>query len=364
MLSKKKSILSLSKDELKSEVINLNLKPFIANQIWSWIYYRGVKTFSEMSNIKKENIKILEDKFSIDRPKTSKFLVSNDKTSKWLLEFEDGNKVETVHIPDAGRGSLCVSSQVGCTLNCKFCHTGKQRLVRNLEVEEIVGQLLVARDYLDDWQTEFSRKKTSNIVMMGMGEPLYNFKNVSKALKIIMNSDGINISKRRITLSTSGVVPMIEECKKELGVSLAISLHAVSNDVRDMIMPINKKYPIEELLEACRGYSDGNNRRITFEYVMLAGINDSDQDAMELVKLLKGIPAKVNLIPFNPWPGSVFECSSNNRIYSFAKIIKEAGYSSPIRKPRGADILAACGQLKSDSEKKRKAIITNDTSSN
>jgi 23S rRNA (adenine2503-C2)-methyltransferase len=292
----------------------------------------------------------------VTRPGVATEQTSVDGTRKWLFRLEDGKEVETVHIPEEDRGAVCVSSQVGCTLACKFCHTGTQPMVRNLTAGEIVGQFMAARDSYGEWPSPSDgNRQLSNIVMMGMGEPLFNYENVAKALTIVMDGDGIALSKRRITLSTSGIVPEIERCGAELGVNLAISLHAVRDDLRDELVPINKKWPIAELLDACRRYPTSSNaRRITFEYVMLKDVNDSDADAHELVRMLRGIPAKINLIPFNPWPGAVFECSSNNRIHRFAGIVNDAGYSSPVRTPRGRDIMAACGQLKSASERARK----------
>ncbi|WP_298720620.1 23S rRNA (adenine(2503)-C(2))-methyltransferase RlmN [uncultured Ferrovibrio sp.] len=329
-----------------------------ANQLWHWIYYRGVRDFSVMTTLAKDMRERMAEKFCISRPQASRDLQSVDGTRKWLLKFADGEEAECVHIPEEDRGALCVSSQVGCTLTCRFCHTGTMKLVRNLSAGEIVGQVMLARDHLNEWPSPPEGRMLSNIVMMGMGEPLYNFDNVSKALKIVMDNEGIAISKRRITLSTAGVVPMIERCGAELGVNLAISLHAVRDDIRDVIVPLNKKYPIKELLAACASYPGlSNARRITFEYVMLKGINDSAADAKELVRLLKGIPAKVNLIPFNPWPGAPYECSSDEAIRKFSDIVFNAGYSSPVRTPRGRDIMAACGQLKSASVKRSKAEI-------
>src|SRR5207248_1054144 len=279
-------------------------------------------------------------------------LRSVDGTQKWLLRFDDGQEVETVHIPEEDRGALCVSSQVGCTLTCKFCHTGTQRLVRNLAPAEIVGQVMVARDALGEWPSPADDRQLTNIVLMGMGEPLYNYENVAAALRIIMDGEGLSISRRKITLSTAGVVPMIRRCGAELAVNLAGSLHAVRDDVRDRLVPLNSKYPVAELLEACRTYPGASNaRRITFEYVMLKGSNDSPADARELVRLLAGMPAKVNLIPFNPWPGAPYECSADAVIAAFSDIVFAAGYSAPVRTPRGRDILAACGQLKSASVK-------------
>ena len=331
-------------------------------QVWHWIYYRGVKSFDEMLNVSKDARQKLAENFTIGRPEIIENLTSKDGTRKWLMKFPDGNEVETVFIPDKtkDRGTLCVSSQVGCTLTCKFCHTGTQRLVRNLTTAEIVMQFLVARDHLGEWPTPSEGRVLSSVVMMGMGEPLYNFDNVRDALKIIMDDQGIALSRRRITLSTSGVVPEMERCGVEIGVNLAISLHAVTNEVRDEIMPINKKYPLEELLAACRDYPGAKgSRRITFEYIMLKDINDSDEDARNLVRLLRkyDIHAKVNLIPFNPWPGSNYQRSEDRQIKRFSEYVFDAGISAPIRSPRGEDILAACGQLKSESEKMRKSEI-------
>ncbi|NDG04502.1 MAG: 23S rRNA (adenine(2503)-C(2))-methyltransferase RlmN, partial [Alphaproteobacteria bacterium] len=284
------------------------------------------------------------------RPDIAQHQQSVDGTQKWLLKLADGNLIEMVHIPEEDRGTLCISSQVGCTLTCRFCHTGTQKLVRNLTAAEIVGQVMLARDALGEWPSTKDERMLSNIVLMGMGEPLYNYENVAEALRLIMDGHGIAISKRKITLSTSGVVPMIARCGAELGVNLAISLHATNNELRSAIIPLNKKYPLEELLQACRTYPGlSNARRITFEYVMLKGVNDSDADARALVKLLSGIHAKVNLIPFNAWPGAPFECSTDERIETFSDIVNRAGYASPVRTPRGRDILAACGQLKSAS---------------
>ena len=350
-----KNLIGLSREEFNAEIIGMGAKSFRANQLWEWIYNKGVKSFDEMTSISVAFREELKEKYNIDRPSISVAKNSIDGTSKWLLKMEDGSEIESVHIPEEGRGALCVSSQVGCSLTCTFCHTGTQKLVRNLTAAEIVGQFMVARDELGDWPSKKETRIVSNVVMMGMGEPLLNYDNVSKALKIIMDGEVLALSKRRITLSTSGLVPFIERCGHDLGVNLAISLHAVTDELRDVLVPINKKFPIKELLEACRNYPPGGNaRRITFEYVMLNGINDSDTDAKQLVKLLKGIPAKVNLIPFNKWPGAGYERSSNNRIRAFSKIIEEAGYSSPVRTPRGEDISAACGQLKSESVRVRK----------
>ena len=315
---------------------------------------KGVTEFSQMGNVSKDIREWLDENYSIARPATSQDLTSTDGTRKWLLKMHDGREVETVFIPETDRGALCVSSQVGCTLACTFCHTGTMKLVRNLTTDEIVGQWMLARDREDEWDKSDAERRVTNIVLMGMGEPLYNYENVKKAMLILMDPDGVALSKRRITLSTSGIVPAIEACGRDLEVNLAISLHATNDKLRNEIVPINKKYPIRDLMDACRNYPGASNsRRITFEYVMLNGVNDSEDDAHELVKLLQGIHAKVNLIPFNPWPDSPYVCSSNNRIHAFGRIVMAAGFSSPIRKTRGEDIMAACGQLKSASERKK-----------
>jgi 23S rRNA (adenine2503-C2)-methyltransferase len=329
-----------------------------AKQLWHWIYNRGITDFAAMTDIAKAQRPSLAERFVISRPEVVTAQVSTDGTRKWLLRTGDGNEFEMVFIPDADRGTLCVSSQVGCTLNCRFCHTGTMRLVRNLEPSEIVGQVMLARDALGEWPSSPEGRMLTNIVMMGMGEPLYNFDNVRDALKIVMDGDGLGLSKRRITLSTSGVVPMMERAGEEIGVNLAVSLHAVTKEVRDEIVPLNRKYGIEQLLEACAAYPGANNaRRITFEYVMLKDKNDSDDDARELVRLIRKhrLPAKVNLIPFNPWPGAPYECSDEERIKAFSNIVFEAGISAPVRTPRGRDIDAACGQLKTASEGQRKS---------
>ena len=352
------NLVGLNREELIAAMATIGAPKFRANQLWQWIYNKGATEFDAMTSLSKSFRAELAERFVVQRPETTRDLASIDGTRKWLLKFPDGQEVETVHIPEEDRGTLCVSSQVGCTLTCKFCHTGTQKLVRNLSAAEIVGQVMHARDRLDEWNAGETDRKLTNIVMMGMGEPLYNYDNVSKALKIVMDNEGISLSKRRITLSTAGVVPMIEQCGEELGVNLAISLHAVTDELRDVIVPINKKYPIAALLDACRTYPGSSNaRRITFEYVMLKDVNDSPAEARELVRLLAGIPAKVNLIPFNAWPGAPFEVSTDAAIKVFADIVNAAGYSSPVRRPRGADILAACGQLKSDSIKLRKSEI-------
>ena len=323
-----------------------------AKQLWHWIYHHGATDFATMSTLNSSLQKALAKHFTLKRPEILKEQLSKDGTRKWLIKFDDGQQAESVFIPEKARGALCISSQVGCTLTCGFCHTGTQRLVRNLSSHEIVAQFLIAKDICKDWPVGKDGRLISNIVMMGMGEPLFNYENVSKAIQIAMDPEGFSISRRRVTLSTAGVVPFIERCGKELGVNLAISLHATSNDLRDKLMPINRKYPIEQLLEACRKYPRSSNaRRITFEYVMLKGINDTLSDAKALVRLIAGIPAKVNLIPFNAWPNTDYECSTPDRIKEFAEVINSAGYSSPIRTPRGRDILAACGQLRSESIK-------------
>jgi 23S rRNA (adenine2503-C2)-methyltransferase len=331
-----------------------------AKQIWHQIYNRGATSFDAMSDIAKPQRSWLAERFVVGRPDIVVEQVSTDGTRKWLLKTRDGHDYEMVFIPDADRGTLCVSSQVGCTLNCRFCHTGTMRLVRNLDPSEIVGQVMLARDSLGEWPSQPEGRMLSNIVMMGMGEPLYNFDNVRDALKIVMDGDGLGLSRRRITLSTSGVVPMMARAGEEIGVNLAVSLHAVTKEVRDEIVPLNRKYGIEELLEACAAYPGANNaRRITFEYVMLKDKNDGDEDARELVRLIRKyrLPAKVNLIPFNPWPGAPYECSDDERVQRFSDIIFEAGISAPIRRPRGRDIMAACGQLKSAAEKKSRAEL-------
>jgi 23S rRNA (adenine2503-C2)-methyltransferase len=333
-------------------------------QIWHWLYVRGAAEFDMMTTLSKDLRVELAQRFTLARPEVVAEQTSVDGTRKWLLRLSgeiDGrpHDVECVYIPETDRGTLCISSQVGCTLNCSFCHTGTQRLVRNLTAGEIAGQVVMARDRLSDWQraaapagTEPEKRLVSNIVMMGMGEPLYNFDAVRDGLNVVADGDGLSLSKRRITLSTSGVVPNIARAGAEIGVMLAISLHAVTDELRDMLVPLNRKYPLRELLDACRNYPGVSNaRRITFEYVMLKGINDSLADARALVRLVKGIPAKINLIPFNPWPGSTHECSDWSQIEKFSEIVFEAGYASPVRTPRGRDILAACGQLKSATEK-------------
>jgi 23S rRNA (adenine2503-C2)-methyltransferase len=344
-----------------------NQRRMRARQLWHWIYQRGVRSFAEMTDISKELRAKLEETFHIGRPEISAEQKSTDGTIKWLLRLapdERGQRheVECVYIPEEDRGTLCISSQVGCTLTCTFCHTGTQKLVRNLTAEEIVGQIMLARDRVKDWPDDLeanssppaSGRYVTNVVLMGMGEPLYNFDHVKQAMDIVSDGEGISLSKRRITLSTSGVVPEIVRAGEEIGTSLAISLHGTTDEIRNKLVPLNKKYPIAELLEACRNYPIASNaRRITFEYVMLKGVNDTVADAKRLVKLLEGIPAKVNLIPFNPWPGTVYECSEWDVIEEFAEVLNRAGYASPVRTPRGRDIMAACGQLKSESQKIR-----------
>ncbi len=326
-----------------------------AEQVWRWVQGRGVTDFSAMTNIAKETRAALAERFVLRRPEVVDRQQSADGVIKWLIRFSQGAEAETVFIPDVGRsGALCVSSQVGCTLNCTFCHTGTQGLVRNLTAAEIVAQVQVARDDLEEWGAREGERRLTNIVFMGMGEPLYNLDGVATALDIIGDNEGIGISKRRITVSTSGVVPELRPLGERTGAMLAVSLHATNDALRDELVPINRKYPIAELMDAVRAYPGlSNARRVTFEYVMLKGVNDSPADARALVKLLAGVPAKINLIPFNPWPGAPYECSSGNVIHAFADIVNRAGYASPIRRPRGRDILAACGQLKSESEKVR-----------
>ncbi|MBF0333008.1 MAG: 23S rRNA (adenine(2503)-C(2))-methyltransferase RlmN [Alphaproteobacteria bacterium] len=349
----RKDLVGLSREELAAEMALIGEKPFRTKQLWHWIYHQGETDFLNMTTLARPLREKLAEAYVVGRPAVSRLRQSEDGTRKWLLRFEDGNEAETVYIPEEDRGAVCLSSQVGCTLTCKFCHTGTQLLVRNLTSAEIVGQFMTARDSYGEWPSPTDEgRMISNIVLMGMGEPLFNWDNVSTAVKIITDGEGIAVSRRRITLSTAGVVPMIRRCGAELGINLAISLHAVTDSVRDSIMPINKKYPLAELMRACRDYPGLNNaRRITFEYVMLKGINDSPADCRELLRLIEGIPAKFNLIPFNPWPGSAYECSEPGVVKRFSDMLFEAGYSAPIRQPRGRDILAACGQLRSESER-------------
>ena len=357
-------LVGLTRDEVREALVAAGMEPKQAKlrgkQIFHWIYNRGATEFAQMTDIAKAQHPWLEERFVVGRPGVVEAQVSTDGTRKWLLRSGDGHDYEMVFIPDADRGTLCVSSQVGCTLNCRFCHTGTMRLVRNLTAGEIVGQVMLARDALGEWPSQPEGRMLTNIVMMGMGEPLYNFDAVRDALRVVMDGDGLALSKRRITLSTSGVVPMMARAGTEIGVNLAVSLHAVTKEVRDEIVPINRKYGIEELLQACADYPGANNaRRITFEYVMLKDKNDSDEDARELVRLIRHyrLPAKVNLIPFNPWPGAPYECSTPERVRRFSDIVFEAGIAAPVRTPRGRDIDAACGQLKTAAEKKSRAEL-------
>lgn len=372
-MEQKPSLIGMSREEMADELIKVGVLPKQVKmriaQLWHWLYVRGVSDFADIRNISKDLRALLAQHFTIARPEVVEEQISQDGTRKWLFRFPPRGagrpvEIECVYIPEEGRGTLCISSQVGCTLTCSFCHTGTQKLVRNLTSEEILAQLLTARDRLGDFPdtdtpdgaiVPAEGRKITNIVMMGMGEPLYNFEEVKKALLIASDGDGLALSKRRITLSTSGVVPEIYRTGEEIGVMLAISLHAVRDELRDLLVPINKKYPLEQLIKACREYPGlSNAKRITFEYVMLKDINDSMEDAKLLVKLLRGIPAKINLIPFNPWPGTNYQCSDWEHIERFADYVNAAGYASPIRTPRGRDILAACGQLKSESERMRK----------
>ncbi len=366
-------LLGLSKEDVQSALATIGVKEkqlrMRANQLWHWLYFRGTTDFNDMTTMSLSLREELKEHFTIERPDIVSEQISVDGTRKWLMALKPLNprekapEVECVYIPESDRGTLCISSQIGCTLNCSFCHTGTQRLVRNLTAGEIIAQIMLAKDRIGDWPEAEADdntglpdadRKITNIVLMGMGEPLYNFENVKTAMKLAMDDDGLSFSRRKITLSTSGLVPEIKKCGDEINVILAISLHAVRDDLRDILVPINKKYKIAELLDACRNYPGASNaRRITFEYVMLKGVNDSLADAKELVRLLAGIPAKINLIPFNPWPGSPYECSDWEQIKAFAEIVNKAGYASPVRTPRGRDIMAACGQLKSLSEKLR-----------
>ena len=365
------SLIGMTRDALAAALARAGVaerqRRMRAGQIWHWLYHRGVTEFAGMSNIAKELRQRLDEEFIIGRPETVTEQVSNDGTRKWLLRLAPDShgarhEVEMVYIPEADRGTLCISSQVGCTLTCSFCHTGTQKLVRNLTANEIVAQVMTARDGVKDWPQDIEANPMppsggrfiTNVVLMGMGEPLYNFDNVKDAMEIVSDGEGISLSKRRITLSTSGVVPEIPRAGAEIGTMLAISLHGTTDEIRDKLVPLNKKYPLKDLLAACRNYPGlSNARRITFEYVMLKGINDSIADAKRLVQLLRGIPAKVNLIPFNPWPGTAYECSDWDVIEVFAEVLNKAGYASPVRTPRGRDIMAACGQLKSESMKVR-----------
>ena len=360
------NLVGLSREELRAALVNAGTTEkqakMRAGQIWQWIYQKGVREFEQMTNLAKDYRIFLASNFTISIPEIVSKQVSVDGTRKYLLRIAGGHEVETVYIPEKDRGTLCISSQVGCTLTCSFCHTGTQKLVRNLTAAEIIGQVMLARDDLGEWPEAGVKnppnqaRLLSNIVLMGMGEPLYNFENVRDAMKIAMDPEGISLSRRRITLSTSGVVPEIARTATEIGCLLAISFHATTDEVRNKLVPINKRWNLEVLLDALREYPKvSNSERITFEYVMLKGVNDTDEDAYRLVELIKGIPAKVNLIPFNPWPGAPYERSSNNRIRAFSEIVYQAGYASPVRKPRGEDIFAACGQLKSATERARKS---------
>jgi 23S rRNA (adenine2503-C2)-methyltransferase len=353
----RRELVGLSRPELIEALAEIGEKPFRAKQLWHWIYHQGATDFARMSTIARPLQQRLAEHFIIGRPVVAQRQKSRDDTEKFLFRFRDGQQAETVYIPDVteDRGSVCISSQVGCTLSCRFCHTGTQTLVRNLGAAEIVGQFMAARDAYGEWPSPKGEtpRLLSTIVLMGMGEPLYNYENVARAMSIVMDGEGIGLSRRRITLSTSGVVPMMDRCGAELGVNLAVSLHAVTDELRDQLVPLNRKYNLRELLAACRRYPSASNaRRITFEYVMLRDVNDSEAEARELVRLIAGLPAKVNLIPFNPWPGSAYETSTPKAQAKFAAIVMDAGFSSPIRTPRGQDILAACGQLRTESEAK------------
>lgn len=342
-------IFGLTKSELAETVTNFGERSFRAKQIWRWIYCENVFNYSKMTDLSKSSHKIFDQHLKFQFPLIDRYLISNDGTIKFILKFSDKKKIETVYIPEPKRITICVSSQVGCALKCKFCHTGTQPLMRNLSAAEIVKQVVLVREFTRKkvHANEFS--KPINIVFMGMGEPFYNYNNVSKAVNILMDNEGLAISRRRITISTSGIIPQIKKCAEELKVNLAISLHATSNEIRNKIMPINKRFPIEQLIESCRKYQElANSRRITFEYVTLKSFNDSIDHAKNLVKLIKGIPCIINLIPFNKWPGSIYECSDQSVINNFARVIKNSGYQATIRTPRGQDILAACGQLKSE----------------
>ena len=354
----RRELVGMDRPELTAALAEIGEPAFRAKQLWHWIYHQGQTDFSRMSTIARPMQAKLAEHFVVGRPEVSTSQLSSDQTRKWLFRFRDGQEAETVYIPDPveDRGAVCISSQVGCTLSCRFCHTGTQALVRNLGAAEIVGQFMAARDAYHEWPSPKGEtpRLLSTIVLMGMGEPLYNYEAVARAMRIVMDGEGIALSRRRITLSTSGVVPMMDRAGDELGVNLAVSLHAVRDELRDELVPLNRKYPIAELIAACRRYPAASNaRRITFEYVMLDGVNDSEAEARELVRLIAGIPAKVNLIPFNPWPGSRYETSKPAAIERFAKVVMDAGFSSPVRTPRGRDILAACGQLRTEGERIR-----------
>ncbi len=352
----RRELVGLSREEMAAALAEIGEQPFRTKQLWHWIYHQGATDFAAMTSLSRPLQERLAERFVIGRPEAAVVQTSDDDTRKFLFRFRDGQEAETVYIPDRreDRGAVCLSSQVGCTLSCRFCHTGTQRLARNLGAAEIVGQFMAARDSYGEWPSPQGEtpRLLSTIVLMGMGEPLYNYENVAKAMRIVMDGEGIALSRRRITLSTSGVVPMMDRAGAELGVGLAVSLHAVTDALRDEIVPLNRKYPIAELLAACRRYPAASNaRRITFEYVMLRGVNDSEAEARELVRLIAGIPAKVNLIPFNPWPGSAYLPSKREQLMRFAQIVMDAGFASPIRMPRGQDILAACGQLRTESRR-------------
>jgi 23S rRNA (adenine2503-C2)-methyltransferase len=360
----KTSLVGLSREQLRAALAQAGVGEkqlrMRTNQLWSWLYARGATKWETMTDVSKDLRATLSELYTLERLEVADAQFSDDGTRKYLFRMADGQLVETVYIPEVGRGTLCVSSQVGCTLTCRFCHTGTQKLVRNLTIAEIVGQMVAVRDDLQDWGEDglsnSGRRKITNVVMMGMGEPLYNSDNVGEALNVMSDGEGLSLSRRRITLSTSGVAPEIPLMGEKTGVMLAISLHAVRDGLRNELVPLNKKYPIETLLEACRNWPGlSNAKRITFEYVMLKGVNDTDADARDLVRMLAGIPAKINLIPFNPWPGAPYECSEWERIEAFAEIVNRAGYASPVRSPRGRDIMAACGQLKSSSVKETAA---------
>ena len=351
-------LLGMTMEEVEEAVIQQGLPRFRARQLWRRIWRHGHTDFGDMTELGQEAREKLGAIFTADRPMITNRQISTDGTIKWLIRCDDGQEAEMVYIPEDDRGTLCISSQIGCTLTCSFCHTGTQRLVRNLKASEICGQVLLAMDELGDWPAGKPERRLTNIVLMGMGEPLFNYDEVKKALLLVMWGEGLGLSKRRVTLSTSGIVPEIEKCGDELGVNLAISLHAVRDDLRDVLVPINRKYNIETLVDCVRRYPVlSNARRVTWEYVMIKGVNDSPEDAKKLVKLIKGIPSKINLIPFNPWPGTDYECSSDEVIDAFAKIVMKAGYASPVRTPRGRDIFAACGQLKSESVRLRKSQV-------
>lgn len=352
----RRDLIGMDRAELTAEMAAINEPAFRVKQLWHWMYHQGVTDFSRMTSIARPLQTRLAEKFVIGRPAVAIEQTSTDMTRKWLFRYRDGQEAETVYIPDPveDRGAVCISSQVGCTLSCRFCHTGTQTLVRNLGAAEIVGQFMATRDSYGEWPSPKGEtpRLLSTIVLMGMGEPLYNYVNVAKAMKIVMDGEGIGLSRRRITLSTSGVVPMMDRAGEDLGVNLAVSLHAVTDELRDELVPLNRRYPIREVLAACRRYPGASNaRRITFEYIMLKGVNDSEAEARELVRLIAGLPAKVNLIPFNPWPGSRFEPSGKAALDKFAGIVNAAGFASPVRTPRGQDILAACGQLRTESKR-------------